>query len=62
MTKEIKNFSEYFVKELGMFVKNMKVNGIKTNLTKTELNAVITETFYLLGRNHKEWKVKAGIK
>jgi hypothetical protein len=58
----VKNFSDYFVKELGKFAKEQKESGKKAGLNNNEINSVITETFFLLGRKHEEWKKLAEIK
>ena len=60
MKKSVRDFANYFTEELGKFIENVKRQ--ESNPSKTEMNAVITETFYLLGRKHEEWKKKARIK
>ena len=60
MKKEIKNFGNSFVSKLGTLVKNMKAEGMgQYGLTEKEIRAVESETFYLLGRNHKNLKEEA---
>jgi len=63
MRQEIKEYGEIFIEKLAGFIRNEKAEAIGGyGLTEKEYNAVITETFYLLGRKHKELKKKAGIK
>jgi len=60
--KELKNFSEKFIKELGLFVENNKAEAIENyGINQAEFQAVVSKVFYLLGRNHKELTKKAKI-
>ena len=61
MKTEVKNFSQYFVKQLGGFVGKMKKSGERAGLTKEEVNAVASEAFHLLGNHHEALKKKANI-
>ena len=62
MKYQIINFSNDFVKEVGELVKKQKESGLRAGLTKDEVFSVISETFYLLGREHNKIKNKAKIK
>lgn len=63
MKKEIKTFSEEFVDKLGKFVSEIRrEEEVKKDLTGDEVLAVILTTFHLLGRRHKNFSKKAGLK
>jgi len=63
MKEEIKQFSEIFTSRLGGFVSNMNTEGMgKYGLNEDELKAIFSETFYLLGKNHRELKKRAKVK
>jgi len=60
MKKTILAFSNIFVSQLGEFVKKQKENAESIGITKEEFRAISSQTFALLGRNHKEFTKRAG--
>jgi len=62
MKKIIREFSISFIKALDIFVKKQKTIARLNKLNKDEVNAVITEAFYLLGRHHNKFKKRANLK
>lgn len=60
-TENQKKFSGLFVKKLGELVKAETEEALKV-LSKNEIQAILSETFYLLGRAHKKLGEKADIK
>ena len=62
MKKIIREFSTSFVEALGELVEKQKEEGKRKGLDKNEINAVITEAFYLLGRHHNKFKKQANLK
>lgn len=55
LSQKVEDFSENFIDGLGKYVLKQEVAGKKTGLDEETINAIMTKSFYLLGKQHAKF-------